>query len=69
MPAVELETEIVPLSIAAQNLRVSWGVAWRRLLRGELVGRQIGSRWFVTRESLESLVQQQQSTSGNPAVG
>jgi hypothetical protein len=43
----------VPLPDAALELGVSWGVAWRFALRGELEARKVGNRWVVTRESVE----------------
>ena len=42
----------LPLPDAALRLGVSWGVAWRLLLRGALVGRKRGRLWLVDEESV-----------------
>ncbi len=47
--------ETVSLPSAARRLGVSWPVAWRKLLRGELEGRQINGRWQVTASSVQRL--------------
>ena len=44
---------MVPLMRAAERLGVGHGVALRLLLRRELEGRQVGSRWFATAASVE----------------
>jgi hypothetical protein len=48
-------TSQVTLPVAALELGVSWGVAWRLALRGELEASKIGGRWMVTRRSVERL--------------
>ena len=50
-----LTTELVPLSEAAQSLRLSWGQAWRLLLRGELEGEKRAGKWFVSSADVERL--------------
>lgn len=41
---------------AAQILGLSWGQAWRLLLRGDLRGaKRDGRRWYVTPSSVELL--------------
>lgn len=45
---------------AALELGVSWGVAWRLALRGELEARKIGGRWVVSRESLDRQLRQRE---------
>ena len=65
----DLEVEEVPLSIASHQLKVSWAVAWRRLLRGELNGRKVGGSWRVTRESLDRAIAQQGSAPGDSRGG
>jgi hypothetical protein len=48
----------IPLPDAAQELGVSWGVAWRLALRGELEARKVGSRWVISRESVDRCLRQ-----------
>jgi len=45
------------LAVAAHRLGLSWPQAWRLLLRQELDGRRVGSRWLVTKASVERLAQ------------
>lgn len=45
----------VPLADAAARLKLGRQTAYDTVLRGDLDGRQIDSRWFVTPESLEKL--------------
>lgn len=43
---------LVPLSLAAQRLGVSWASAWRLVLTGRLTGRKVRGRWMLTESSL-----------------
>ncbi len=54
----------MPLARAAQRLGVSWERAWRLMLTGELVGRQLenSNRWKVTQESVERCLLKHQTT-------
>ncbi len=46
----------ISLVRAAHLLHVSWAVAYRMLLEGELEGRQgDNGRWYVTRDSLQRI--------------
>jgi hypothetical protein len=45
------EVPLVPLVDAGIECG-DYQVAWKALIRGELEGRRVGSRWMVTRESL-----------------
>lgn len=45
----------IPLSEAAQRLRLTWAAAYSRLLTGQLRGRKVGSRWLVELGSVQAL--------------
>jgi len=45
----------VPLSDAAKELSLSWFIAWRLLLSGQLAGEKRGNRWYTSRESIDAL--------------
>jgi hypothetical protein len=47
-------TQEIPLAEAAQQLKKSWGQAWRLVLNGTLAGRKVGGRWVVTAESVKA---------------
>ena len=49
--AIEAPSEI-PLSEAARRMRVSWAVAWRKALTGEVEAVQRGRHWYVLEASL-----------------
>jgi hypothetical protein len=53
------QTEPRHLSLPATAMRLgcSWGVAWRKLLTGELEGKMVGGRWFVSEESIRRVEQ------------
>ena len=40
---------------AAARLRVPWHTAYKWVLTGTLRGRQMGGRWFVSRQDVEEL--------------
>jgi hypothetical protein len=46
---------VMPLPQAGARLGMSWGQAYNALLLGQLEGKQVGSRWFVTTASVERL--------------
>lgn len=47
----------IPLAETAQRLGVSWAVAWRKVLTGELEGRKNDrGKWVVTEESVTNLL-------------
>jgi hypothetical protein len=45
----------VALAEAAFRLRVPYPVAYRRMFAGDLQGRRVGSRWYVSRHDVERL--------------
>ena len=47
----------VSLPAAAQLLGLSWGQAWRLVLKGVLRGRRVGGKWIVDATSVSELVQ------------
>lgn len=52
----QTEAGYVSLPAAAMRLGCSWGVAWRKLLTGQLEGKQTaGGRWLIGEESIERL--------------
>lgn len=58
----------LPLSAAAQRLGVSWQRAWRMVLTGELVGRQVAGRWLVDEASIDRCGKQLERASVAPRV-
>lgn len=61
--AVRAKTvDMVDLVTAAMELSVAWHVAHRWVLTHRLTGERRGSRWWVTRESVERLRVEQAST-------
>lgn len=61
--------EEVPLSAAAQRLGISWQRAWRMVLTGELVGRQVAGRWLVDEATIERCGEQLERAPVAPPVG
>jgi hypothetical protein len=55
----------IPLSEAAQQLRISWQRAWRLVLTGDLSGRKVNGRWMVTKASV---AQQMNIASTTPSI-
>lgn len=51
----EVASNEVPLSHAAQRLRLSPEAARRRIATGALDGRQVLGRWVVTEQSVQRL--------------
>ena len=49
------EQATIPLPHAAIRLRVSWAMAYRLLLGGELQGEQRRGRWYVKEEDVQRL--------------
>ncbi len=45
--------QLVPLSVAAHELRIRYSIALDRLLTGALEGERKGGRWFVYRSALD----------------
>jgi hypothetical protein len=44
----------VPLAQFAFREGLTWNQAWVKLLRGEVVGKKIGGRWFLTEASCKA---------------
>lgn len=57
----------MPLAEAALTLRRTWAQTYDLLLRGDLQGRKVGARWWITRESVER-VQADRATATMPAA-
>ena len=53
---LEVPEGTVPLALACAELKVSWTQGYRLVLIGQLEGRRVGARWFVTESSLRTLV-------------
>ena len=58
--------EPIPLSLACQRLSCPWVRGWRYVLEGDLCGEKIRGRWYVTKESLERLVERVGNSSHPP---
>lgn len=52
MNHVRTEPRYLSLPATAMRLGCSWGVAWRKLLTGQLEGKQVGGRWLISEESV-----------------
>lgn len=60
------DKKVIPLTQAAQRLKVRYGAVWDDVLRGQLVGEQRDGRWFVTAESVSRLERQRKKMEGSP---
>lgn len=60
------QVSLIPLSEAAQQLRISWQRAWRLVLTGDLSGQKVNGRWMVT---TASVAQQMDLASGTRSIG
>lgn len=49
------QSDRVTLADAAKELGISWHRAWRLALTGELDSHRESGRWYVSRESVESI--------------
>jgi molybdenum-dependent DNA-binding transcriptional regulator ModE len=55
----------ISLPAAARRLGISWAVAWRKVLTGQLEGQQVNGRWRVSERSVRRL---QPELKGPPAA-
>ena len=61
------EIDGVPLTLAAQRLAVSYAVAWRLVLVGQLRGEKTAHGWRVDPASLASMIVQRRGTMAGAA--
>ena len=52
------DVALVPLSMGAQRLGMSWASAWRLVLTGRLKGQKVRGRWMLTEASLTNVAAQ-----------
>jgi hypothetical protein len=57
------------LAQTAATLRISWAIAWRLVLLGQLVGEQRGNRWWVRADSIEKMRRQLEARRPAAAAG
>ncbi len=48
--------DFVPLSVAAQRLRWSWGQTFDAILKGRLAGERRKGRWYVSVQSVDGIL-------------
>lgn len=47
MPTATPTKQFIPLTEYARSHRISWNVAWRRMLTGEVESEKRAGRWYV----------------------
>ena len=56
---------VVPLSVAAHRLGLTWSQAYARVLTGDLKGEKVGARWVVEQAAVDAAAKAREvATSG-----